>query len=58
MIVPVTALPKITEAVSINGYSQPGARPNQKAVGSDAVLGIGLSGAEADGRGRARDQRG
>src|SRR3712207_737948 len=44
-ISPESALPEITEAVSINGYTQPGASPNTKAVGSDAVLKIVLSGA-------------
>ena len=44
-IAPESALPEITEAVSINGYSQPGASPNTKAVGTDAVLKIELSGA-------------
>jgi hypothetical protein len=46
-ITPTTALPKITEAVTINGYSQPGAHPNTKAIGSDAVLKIELSGDSA-----------
>src|SRR5215217_315568 len=46
-IVPVTQLPTITGPVTINGYSQPGAQPNQKAVGSDAVLKIELNGASA-----------
>jgi len=46
-IAPLSALPKITEAVTINGYSQPEAQPNTKAVGSDAVLKIQLSGANA-----------
>jgi CSLREA domain-containing protein len=46
-ISPNPGLPEITEAVSIDGYSQPGARPNQKAVGNDAVLKIVLSGASA-----------
>src|SRR5215203_1598721 len=44
-IAPESDLPNITEAVSINGYSQPGAKPNTKAVGSDAVLKIELNGA-------------
>jgi CSLREA domain-containing protein len=39
------ALPPINEAVTINGYSQPGTSPNTKAVGTDAVLKIELSGA-------------
>ena len=46
-IAPLSALPKITEAVTINGYSQLGTRPNGKAIGSDAVLKIQLSGANA-----------
>ena len=51
-IAPESALPTITGPVTINGYSQPGAKPNQKAVGSDAVLKIELSGASApDGSG-------
>jgi hypothetical protein len=40
-------LPDITEAVSIDGYSQPGASPNTLATGSDAALKIELSGASA-----------
>jgi len=48
-IAPESALPLITEAVTINGYSQPGASPNTRAVGSDAVLKIELSGANAPG---------
>jgi hypothetical protein len=48
-IAPTTALPKITEAVTINGYSQPGAHPNTKAIGSDALLKIELSGASSSG---------
>src|SRR5215217_2548530 len=43
-IAPESELPNITEAVTINGYSQPGAKPNTKAVGSDAVLKIELNG--------------
>jgi CSLREA domain-containing protein len=43
-ISPATQLPTITGPVTINGYSQPGAHPNTKAVGSDAVLKIELSG--------------
>jgi trimeric autotransporter adhesin len=46
-ISPASELPVITEALTINGYSQPGAKPNQKAVGTDAVLKIELSGAKA-----------
>jgi hypothetical protein len=46
-IAPTSALPTVTEAVTIDGYSQPGATPNTKAVGNDAVLKIELSGASA-----------
>ena len=38
-------LPTIEEPVIIDGYSQPGARPNTLAVGNNAVLKIELSGA-------------
>src|ERR687884_202200 len=37
-ISPDSELPNITEAVTINGYSQPGADPNTLAVGNNAVL--------------------
>ena len=47
-ISPNPELPQITGAVTMDGYSQPGAQPNTKAVGSDAVLKIELSGASAD----------
>jgi CSLREA domain-containing protein len=43
-ITPASALSKITEAVTINGYSQPGASPNTKAVGDDANLLVELDG--------------
>ncbi|MGQ0602554.1 MAG: right-handed parallel beta-helix repeat-containing protein [Anaerolineales bacterium] len=47
-----SALPAITEAVIIDGYSQPGASANTQFVGNDAVLLIEINGAaagEADG---------
>jgi parallel beta-helix repeat protein len=44
IIKPGTALPVITEPVVIDGYSQPGATPNTKTVGNDAVLKIVLDG--------------
>jgi CSLREA domain-containing protein len=47
VITPATQLPTITGPVTINGYSQPGAQPNTRAVGTDAVLKIVLSGASA-----------
>jgi hypothetical protein len=45
-IAPVTKLPNITEAVTINGYSQPGASANTSAPnqGSNAVILIELNG--------------
>jgi titin len=48
-IAPEYALPNILEAVSINGYTQPGASPNTKAVGNDAVLKVELNGAAVSG---------
>ena len=35
-------MPEITDPVVIDGYSQPGARPNSLDVGDDAVLKINL----------------
>jgi hypothetical protein len=46
-ISPQSRLPAITEQVTIDGYTQPGAHPNTKAVGNDAVLRIMLNGANA-----------
>lgn len=46
-IEPATRLPAITAAVTIDGYSQPGARPNSQNVGTNAILKIQLSGASA-----------
>jgi hypothetical protein len=43
-ITPTSALPAITEAAVIDGYTQPGARPNALAGGDDAVLLIALTG--------------
>ncbi len=43
-ISPTSALPQITDPVTIKGYSQPGAKPNTLAVGNNAVLKIELSG--------------
>ena len=42
-IAPATELPQITSPVTIDGYTQPGAQPNTKAVGSDAVLKVELT---------------
>ncbi len=43
-ISPSTPLPTITEPVTIDGYTQPGASPNTKAVGNNAILLIRLDG--------------
>ena len=44
---PTSQLPDITEAVTIDGYTQPGTKKNTKAVGTDAVLLVELSGQDA-----------
>ncbi len=46
-IQPLSALPAITEAVSIDGYTQPGASANTLAQGNDAVLKVVLNGTGA-----------
>jgi hypothetical protein len=43
-ITPLSALPDITDAVVIDGYTQPGASANTLAVGDNAVLLIELNG--------------
>jgi IPT/TIG domain/S-layer homology domain len=43
-ITPASALPAITAAVTIDGYTQPGSSPNTLAAGDNAVLDIQLSG--------------
>jgi CSLREA domain-containing protein len=46
---PISALPTVTDPVTIDGYSQPGARPNTNppALGTNAVLKIELDGSLA-----------
>ena len=44
-IAPLTALPPITDTLTIDGYSQPGSRPNTKAVRDDAIILIDIGGA-------------
>jgi CSLREA domain-containing protein len=44
-ISPTTPLPNITEAVTIDGYTQPGASANTLAVGDNAIILVELSGA-------------
>src|SRR5262245_1202966 len=46
-ITPTSALPDITDAVTIDGYTQPGASANTLAVGDNAVLLIELNGTSA-----------
>jgi hypothetical protein len=46
-ISPHSALPIITDEVTIDGYSQPGASPNTLTKGDDAVLKIELNGTDA-----------
>jgi CSLREA domain-containing protein len=46
-ISPASELPTIIEAVTIDGYTQPGAAENTLAVGNDAVLLIELDGSSA-----------
>jgi hypothetical protein len=50
-ISPGSPLPPLTEQVTIDGYTQPGASPNTKAVGSDAALKIVLNGTNVSGPG-------
>src|SRR5262247_3435245 len=47
-ISPASPLPTITDPVTIDGYTQPGAIANTLAVGTNAVLLIELSGASAN----------
>jgi hypothetical protein len=42
-IAPLTALPDISEAVTIDGYTQPGSSPNTLSVGENAVILIEIS---------------
>lgn len=42
----LSPLPQITDALEIDGYTQPGAKPNSQAIGSDAVVLIQLEGTQ------------
>jgi hypothetical protein len=44
-ITPTSQLPDITDAVTIDGYTQPGASPNTQMTSDDAMLLIELNGA-------------
>src|SRR6266849_2964339 len=48
-ITPASELPLITDSVTIDGYTQPGASPNALVVGDNAVLLIEISGATIGG---------
>ena len=48
-IQPTSALPFLSDSVSINGYTQTGSQPNTLAVGSDAILKIEVDGSLAGG---------
>jgi hypothetical protein len=52
-IVPATPLPPITDAVTVDGYTQPGSSPNTNAVGLglDTVLKIEIAGTGTTGNG-------
>ena len=46
-ITPASELPDITDSVTIDGYTQPGASENTLAIGNDALLEIELNGSNA-----------
>ena len=48
-ISPEAPLPVITQTVTIDGYTQPGASPNTRTVGNDAVLKVQLDGTQVPG---------
>ncbi|MEJ2861551.1 hypothetical protein [Actinomycetospora flava] len=39
-------LPEITDPVTVDGYTQPGATPNTRSAGSDAELGVEIAGGD------------
>jgi trimeric autotransporter adhesin len=47
-ISPTFSLPNISDPVVIDGYTQPGARPNSQEVGTDAILRIELDGTQME----------
>ena len=48
-IAPLTALPAVTHATIVNGYTQPGASPNTLVQGDNAVILIALNGSNISG---------
>ena len=47
-ILPITSLPPIVNPVVVDGYTQPGAKPNNLAVGDNAVLLIEIDASQRD----------
>lgn len=47
IVVGQTPLPRVLESLVIDGYSQPGVKPNSLAVGNNAIILIQIDGAEA-----------
>lgn len=47
IIRPFSALPSLTDAVTIDGYTQAGAKPNNLSAGSDAILNVVMDGSFA-----------
>lgn len=50
-ISPTSKLPALSDPLTIDGYTQTGARPNNQPTGNNAALKIELSGADAGGNG-------
>ena len=44
IISPATPLPEIVQPLTINGYTQPGSKPNMQVVGNDAVVNVRIDG--------------
>lgn len=44
-----TPLPAVTDAVAIDGYTQPGSHPNTRSIGDDASIRVELNGASLSG---------
>ncbi len=53
VISPASALPPVTHATIINGYSQPGAHTNSLSTGDNAIIEIQIDGSSSGGAERA-----